>query len=70
MDMLTDKVPHLGPKKVLILYTSPKFHPLRIEQDAKTKSQIQNPGLQALNVCIGPESDHWQCLSVTHSLTD
>ena len=19
---------------------------------------------------IGPESDHWQCLSVTHSLTD
>ena len=21
-------------------------------------------------VCIGPESDHWLCLSVTHSLTD
>ena len=21
-------------------------------------------------VFIGPESDHWQCLSVTHSLTD
>ena len=21
-------------------------------------------------VFIGPESDHWQCLSLTHSLTD
>ena len=21
-------------------------------------------------IFIGPESDHWQCLSVTHSLTD
>ena len=21
-------------------------------------------------ILIGPESDHWQCLSVTHSLTD
>ena len=21
-------------------------------------------------IVIGPESDHWQCLSVTHSLTD
>ena len=22
-----------------------------------------------INIFIGPESDHWQCLSVTHSLT-
>ena len=26
--------------------------------------------LDSLYVFIGPESDHWQCLSVTDSLTD
>ena len=26
--------------------------------------------MQASPFIIGPESDHWECLSVTHSLTD
>ena len=26
--------------------------------------------LAIIHVIIGPESDHWQCLSVTHSLTN
>ena len=26
--------------------------------------------LGILYIFIGPESDHWECLSVTHSLTD
>ena len=27
-------------------------------------------GYADVKIFIGPESDHWQCLSVTHSLTD
>ena len=23
-----------------------------------------------MKICIGPESDHWLCLSLTHSLTE
>ena len=31
---------------------------------------LKYPVWRKLSIFIGPESDHWQCLSVTHSLTD
>ena len=30
----------------------------------------KGPSFELLTVFIGPESDHWECLSLTHSLTD
>jgi len=32
--------------------------------------QKRNLILSSKIIFIGPESDHWECLSVTHSLTD
>ena len=45
---LAMKVPNSGPKKVLILLPSPKFHP----NSEIPNSQIPNPGLGALNLAL------------------
>ena len=41
-------------------------------QENLCRVRISWPGLvkKKLFIFIGPESDHWECLSVTHSLTD
>ena len=39
------------------------------ENDSRLRS-LKYPVWRKLSIFIRPESDHWQCLSVTHSLTD
>ena len=43
----------------------PAYDKLPYEKRIPGKESCQKNG-----IFIGPESDHWQCLSVTHSLTD
>ena len=63
---------------MIIIFTGPKNRMVFVPYEKHNKLKLLGFLLCRLVVCqsdstppliIGPESDHWHCLSVTHSLT-
>ena len=44
-------------------------HKSKHKSKHRTNTKTNIASVLEIKVFIGPESDHWQCLSVTHSLT-
>ena len=53
------------------LRTAMKYYDNLAKRKRRLKKKVKVPLVVIfLLIFIGPESDHWLCLSVTHSLTD